>query len=327
MSDALSIAILFFTIAFFATACADAVSQPPSSTTAPGMPGTSATGSPTETPLPSPTTPAPTPTPRLAAVVNGEPILLEAYEQELIRYEMAQAELGLAPDAEGQAYQRLVLDALIERALIGQAAQAAGIQISPRRVDDKIADLQETANEMGRFEEWLAANRWTLEEFRTALAQEMLVEAMVAHVTAGVPTAVEQVRASYIQVDDAALAEDLLAQIKDGADFGDLAARYSRDMITAPAGGDLGFFAPGSLLVPQVEEVAYALQTGDVSDVISVTDPQSGRTIHYIVKVTDRDPQRPLNTNLRQQLLEEAFNTWLDELWSGATIVYLLDEP
>jgi len=153
-----------------------------------------------------------------------------------------------------------------------------------------------------------------------------VVEAMIAEITADVPDTAEQVRASYIQLDDAALAESLLSQLREGADFADLAARYSRDSVTASAGGDLGYFARGSLLVPEVEAMAYRLRLEEVSDVLSVVDPESGKETHFIIKVTERDPNRPLNTNLRYQMLQERYDSWLNEQWSNSTIVYLLGE-
>ena len=309
------------------TACAESSSEdspePPITTPPPGEVVTPAEEH-IVTPEPSPTSPPPSPTPQLAAMVNGQPILLEAFEKELLRYELAQAELDIEPGADGQDYQQLVLDALIERELIGQAARVAGVSITPEMVEAKLTELRQTAGESGSFDDWLAVNRWTEEEFKEALTAEMLVEAMIVEITADVPDTAEQVRASYIQLDDATLAESLLSQIREGADFADLAARYSRDSVTGPAGGDLGYFARGSLLVPEVEEVAYQLQPEDVSDVLSVVDPESGKVTHYIIKVTERDPNRPLNTNLRYQMLQERYDSWLNEQWSNSAVVYLL---
>ena len=273
-----------------------------------------------------PTALPPSPTPQLAAMVNGQPILLQTFEEELVRYEMAQAELGITPGADGQDYQQLVLDALIDRELIGQAARAAGVSVTPALVEAKLAELRQTAVESSSFDEWLAVNRWTEEEFREALTAEMLVEAMIAQITADVPYTTEQVRASYIQLDDAALAESIHSQIREGADFAGLAARYSRDSITGPAGGDLGFFARGSLLVPEVEDAAFQLQLEEISDVVSVADPESGKVTHYIIRVTEREPNRPLNTNLRYQLLQEKFDSWLGDQRANAAVVNLLGE-
>ena len=320
---------IFLSLLLVIAACTNSPSQEAgNATTATPLPGRIV--APVEdtavSPEPSPTLIPPSPTPQLAALVNGQPILLETFEEELMRYETAQAELGLTPGADGQDYQRLVLDALIEQELIGQAANTAGVSVDPAAVDAKLAELHESAAEAGGFETWLAVNHWTEETFREALAAEMLVEALIADITADVPFTAEQVRASYIQVDDAALADSLLQQIDEGADFSDLAARYSRDSVTGPAGGDLGFFARGSLLVSEVEEAAYRLQPGEVSAVISVTDSETGKITYYIVEVTERDPERPLNTNLRYKLLQERFDAWLADQWANATIVYLLEE-
>jgi parvulin-like peptidyl-prolyl isomerase len=314
---------------FFLTACSD--DSPDNNTsTIPISPSSGVTDEPieaaTETLEPSPTIPPPTPTPQLAALVNGQPILLETFDKELQRYEKAMAELGLTPGADGQDYRLLVLDALIEQELIRQAAEVAGVSITADMVDSKIADLRQAASESGSFENWLAANQWSEDEFRAALTTEMLAEAMIAKITADVPDTAEQVRASYIQLDDGTLAESLLAQIQEGADFADLAIRYSRDSVTGPAGGDLGYFARGTLLVPEVEEAAYQLNVDDVSNVITVTDGESGKATYYIIKVTDIDSNRPLNADLHNQLLQERFNLWLEEQRANATIQYLLDE-
>jgi parvulin-like peptidyl-prolyl isomerase len=314
-----------FLIVVLLTACSKTPTDPPTSTPPPGVEIVSEEEPAAASPQATATNPPPSPTPQLAAMVNGHPILLASFETELVRYELAQEELGLTPGADGVDYHRLVLYALIERELIRQAANAAGISITPEMVESKLADLRQASDTPDSLDNWLADNRWTLEEFKEALAAEMLVEAMIARITADVPDTAEQVRASYIQVDDPDLAASLLSQIEEGADFADLAARYSRDSITAPAGGDIGFFARGSLLVPELEDAAYQLQLDDVSDVIAVADPESDKLIYYLIKVTDRDPNRPLDAALRHQLLEERFSSWLDDQWAGATIVNFLD--
>jgi peptidyl-prolyl cis-trans isomerase C len=266
---------------------------------------------------PTPEPPTPTPEPPLAARVNGQPILLETYERELARHEQAQAELGL--DNGRNDYRELVLQALIERELIAQAAAAQGIAVTPEMVTARIEELRATAGESGNFEAWLEANQWTEAEFREALAQEMVTEAMVTAVTADVPEAVEQVRARYIQVNSPELAQTLLTELEAGANFATLASIHSQDQITAPNGGDLDFFARGSLLVPAVEEAAFTLEPGEISDVITATN-NGGETVYYIVQVIERDPQRPLTANMRYSLLQQRFEQWLAQLWSEATI-------
>ena len=259
-------------------------------------------------------------------MVNGQPILIEDLEKELKRYESAQAELAIEPEIEGNDIQSRVLDALIERELIRQAADVNGIIISEDMVENKLDELRESASDYGNFDEWLAANQWTLAEFSDALKIEMMVEKMVATVTADVPYAMEQVHARYIQIDDHDLAQSLLGQIEEGSDFASLAARYSLDLATGQYGGDLGFFARGSLLVPDVEIAAFELGLDEVSDIITVTDPDNGQVTYFIVQLLEREPNRMLGADLRYRLLQEAFETWMEEQKAGATITILLEE-
>jgi peptidyl-prolyl cis-trans isomerase SurA len=63
-----------------------------------------------------------------------------------------------------------------------------------------------------------------------------------------------------------AKAEDLLAQIRKGAAFADV-AKKSSDGPTATQGGDLGYFKRGTL-AKELEDKTFAMKPGDVSDVI-----------------------------------------------------------
>jgi parvulin-like peptidyl-prolyl isomerase len=316
---------IFLVIGLLATACSEQNTPGIMPTTAVSAPTISPAEVASPTPLP-PTAipPTPTPTEPMAALVNNQPIFLADYEQELSRYEQSLQELGAASGDDNPDYRTLVLDVLIEKELIAQAAAQRGITIPAETVEAKLAELESSAGEDGNFDAWLQANQWTREQFREALAAEMLTEAVVADVTAAVPTTAEQVKARYLQVDDAALADDLLQQIQNGADFGALASQYSLDRITAESGGDLGFFARGSLLVTAVEDAAFALQPGEVSAVIEDTGAD-GIPTYYLVQTLERDGKRPLSADMRYTMLQQAFEMWLEGLWQSAEITRLIE--
>ena len=63
-----------------------------------------------------------------------------------------------------------------------------------------------------------------------------------------------------------AKAEDLLAQIRKGASFEEIAKKNS-DGPTAAQGGDLGYFKRGAL-AKELEDKTFAMKPGDVSDVV-----------------------------------------------------------
>ena len=65
-------------------------------------------------------------------------------------------------------------------------------------------------------------------------------------------------------------AEDLLARIRKGASFAELAKKYSQDPGSAKAGGDLGFFGRG-VMDKAFEKAAFALKVGEVSEPVRST--------------------------------------------------------
>ncbi len=62
-------------------------------------------------------------------------------------------------------------------------------------------------------------------------------------------------------------AEDLLARVRKGEDFAELAKTESDDPGSAPQGGDLGFFGRG-IMDPAFEEAAFALGKGEISELV-----------------------------------------------------------
>lgn len=73
-------------------------------------------------------------------------------------------------------------------------------------------------------------------------------------------------RALQIIVRDRAKARDILSQLKAGADFRELAKKYSIGP-SAAKGGDLGYFNKGDFQ-PEFEAVILKLQVGEISGVV-----------------------------------------------------------
>ncbi len=277
--------------------------------TAPALPETTQ-AEPTSTPVP------PTEIP-LAARVNGEGIPMTIYEKQVAQFEAAALSQGYDPATpEGEAYLRQgrqqVLDELIRQLLIQQAARQAGLTISDEEVEAALqADIKAAGGEEA-FEQWLAANQMTREEYREELRRQMLANRMAEQIAAQVPTRTEQVHARHIQVATREEAEALLAQLQAGADFATLARTHS---LAADAinGGDLGWFPRGLLMVPEVEEAAFSLAPGQISSVV-----ESAWGFH-IVQTLERE-ERDVSSEMREMLRQQAVRRWQEELWQQATI-------
>jgi len=77
----------------------------------------------------------------------------------------------------------------------------------------------------------------------------------------------EQRRAQHILVEDESNASAILKEIKQGADFSELARIHSKDITTSDEGGDLGFFER-ELMVPEFDKVVFDMNVDDISEVV-----------------------------------------------------------
>ena len=67
-----------------------------------------------------------------------------------------------------------------------------------------------------------------------------------------------------------AKADDILSQLKKGADFDDLAKKNSQDPGSSAKGGDLGWIVRGQT-VPPFEQAAFAQKPNELSGVVEST--------------------------------------------------------
>lgn len=253
-----------------------------------------------------------------AAIVNGQEIPMAALLREVERRQAALVQRGVnlnTPQGKAQLEQekQLALDNMIDDQLVIQEAARQGISVSDAELDAELQKIIDSLGGQAKFEEQLKLSGQTLEDARTMQRIQMLYLKMRDRVVGGLQTA-EQVHARHILVDSQATAQALLAQIQAGADFGQVAQQSSLDTLTRVNGGDLGWFARGALPAKELEDVAFALQPGQLSDVV-----QSAFGYH-LVQVLERDPARKLEGEMFVKVQQQAMENWLNGLRAQAQV-------
>ena len=254
----------------------------------------------------------------LAARVNKQPIYLDTFEKQITQFEQTLIAQGtdLSSD-EGQdrltQVQRQVLDALIEQTILEQEASKLNITISD---EDLEATAQENINQgQARFEAWLAENDLTYEEFKETLRFQLIANQLFEQVTADISESADQILLRQILVADEAIARDIIAQLKVGVSFIELAENHSIDESNRANGGTLGWFPQGAgLIPPEVEALAFTLQQNEVSGPIKTA------LGFHIIQLQEREAERPLKTEMLQALKQQQFTNWLLERRASSTI-------
>jgi peptidyl-prolyl cis-trans isomerase D len=111
------------------------------------------------------------------------------------------------------------------------------------------------------------------------------------------------------------LAQSVLDDLRGGADFAAAAAEHSEDDGTAEAGGDLGFFPRGRMM-PPLEEAAFSLPIGELSD------PVRTELGFHILRVEER-----METGIKplEEALQEVIDALQDEKAREAALVFVDD--
>jgi peptidyl-prolyl cis-trans isomerase C len=257
--------------------------------------------------------PLPDPLPEVAARVNGHDIPMRNVKI------MAEGSLPRElPDAARPRAYREALKRLIGRELLFEEALNRGLKADTSAVQQAYDEARVQHKDDQAWAAFLAQKLMDDQGFRAELRVRFTVEALMRAETAGIPPPTPQeVREEYdknpqryetgerllashilIRVGEGvgaarraelrAKAEGLLAQIRKGADFAELARKYSEDEGSAGKGGRLQEFGHGEL-APAFETAAYALSEGQVSEVVETPFG------FHIIQLHKRIPSRKLS--------------------------------
>lgn len=212
----------------------------------------------------------------VVATVNGEAITLG--QLMVMRQGLDAQSTEAMPDT---ALWDLMLDQMIRQTAV---AQDASDPLSAR--DTAALAVEKRA--------YLAGS--VLESVAGAAPTETELKAAYDQVFGGQTAPKIEYNAAHILVKTKDEAEAIEKQLKDGADFGDLATKQSTDPTTAPNKGDLGWFE-AEQMVPAFSDAVKALKPGEMS---APVETQFG---WHVVKLIDsREVVPPTFDEVKDQL-------------------------
>ncbi len=241
---------------------------------------------------------------RVLAVVGDSILLYSTIINEVGRLHAA-GELPNDP-AQVDLAARQLIEASVNDMLILAAAKRANVTVSDQDVlpgvEQRISQAEQDLGSPEAFRQLLASEGRTMAAFRRDLLEIYRADAIKTRYLSQVlqnrtpPVINESEVQAYFDANRAALgqrpatvsfrqvvvtpqptdsarqaaiaeAEEVLAELRGGADFAVLARRFSDDASNAESGGDLGWFGTGQM-VPEFEQVAFALRAGQTSGIV-----------------------------------------------------------
>jgi parvulin-like peptidyl-prolyl isomerase len=273
------------------------------------------------------------------AIVAGTSVLRTDFERFFNQAEKA-AEARGEPFPEAGTPEYLVLqnqavDYLIQRVELAKEADALGITVTDAEVTERLDQFKQQyfEGDEDKYKEEIATIGITEDDLRADLRAQLISEKIYDEVTGGATIPDGDVQAYYdenqdlfttpdsrevahILVETKKEAQDVYQQLQDGASFEELAKKLSTDEGSAENGGKLTD-QKGSF-VPEFEEVAFTLDTGEVGEPV-----QSQFGWHVIKALEDTvkgavTPFAEVESSIKEQLLgekrNEAMAAWLKDV-------------
>ncbi len=240
---------------------------------------------------------------KTVAIVNG-------HEIKISEVQMATDDIiGQLPDLPPKLRYPFVVEFLVERHLLAQLA-----------VKDGIADTDEYKRRLALYQAKALRDAYFFQKIRPQVTDELVKAAYDQEASKVAQT--ERVRARHILLGSEKEALDIIARLKKGEKFEDLAKKYSLDG-SKDYGGDLGYFTAPEM-VAEFSKAAFSLKVGEISQ------PVKTDFGWHVIKVEDRkmgavQPFDQVKAALRNVLLRKKVQETMDEIRKTAK-VEVLDE-
>ncbi|WP_161569173.1 foldase protein PrsA [Candidatus Oscillochloris fontis] len=203
-----------------------------------------------------------------------------------------------------------IFDSMVQELLLMQYARGHGIGIDPAQVDASFFSMTSPFDPQNPFANPSAD--------RLMQAQQQLTLEVLAR-----NTRADMFHARIMMLTSEADANQILADLQAGADFATLAKDRSKDLETAPKGGDMGWEPLGNL-PPELDGAGFTLelntptkiQVGESWYVFEVLERQAGPNLED--KRAFENFNQLQQSMGAQQFYAETFIPWYDQLRAAA---------
>jgi foldase protein PrsA len=273
------------------------------------------------------------------AVVDGQTVARSDFDalidQARKSYKNQKREFPKAGSQEYQTLKNQAVQFLVQRVEFEQEAEDLDIEVTEKQVDARLEQIKKQyfGGDAKKYEKQLKDQGLTDKQVRADIRAQIVSEEIFEKVTkdakvdeAAIAKFYEENKAQYSQPESREVrhilvksrqqALDLAAQLKAGADFGELAKKFSEDTGSKANGGKLTV-SKGQTVAP-FDRTAFLLK----NDVIS--GPVKTEFGYHIiqpladVKPAKVTPLKEVKESIRQQLQQtkknEAMTKWVDEL-------------
>jgi peptidyl-prolyl cis-trans isomerase C len=236
----------------------------------------------------------------VVARVNGEEIHRSDVMREL---QMAGPQMQQLPP---QMIYPQILQKMIATKVVAEKGYAAGIE-NDKEVKQRVKEL----------EAQVVAEAYVHQQVEPKITDAKIKERYEELAAKFKPQ--EEVRARHILVKTEAEANDIIKQLKGGADFAKLAEDKSKDTGSAKQGGDLGYFVHDAMVKP-FADAAFGMKVGEISDT-----PVKTEFGYHVIKVEDKRKSAPppiaeVKDQIANQLGQELTNDEVKSLEKNAKI-------
>lgn len=198
-------------------------------------------------------------------------------------------------------------------------------QINPNSsaVDKAVKDFAASFPVGSTYQKFLSTNNVSDNDVRAALTLTLRRANMQTYTVAQVVSPTYQVLARGITASTPGDANNLLKQLKAGADFGKLAKAKSVDSTTNTKGGDFGWLARGQFIQTYSANTSGTIENWifDRSRQLNELSPVlSENGSFHIIQILGIDPSRAVDSATLSSLKSNALNNWLMSKRANATI-------